>query len=58
MLQLDKTDFILIGIALLAFMVHIVYSRYKKMREDDENRRIEKNPPQVWSAQSDEESEK
>ena len=57
MLELDKTDFILIGVALLAFLVHIVYSRFKKMREDDEIRRMEKHQPQVWSARTDEDSE-
>ena len=49
---LDTTDFVLIGIALAAFGAHFIYSRYKKVREEDERRRLEREQPeqpQVWS---------
>lgn len=47
--QLDTTDFVLIGLAFVAFGVHFIYSRYKRVREEDERRRIEREQPQVWS---------
>jgi len=57
MLELDNTDLVLIGIAVLALLAHIVYSRFRKMRENDEIRRMEKEQPQVWSSQIPEDSE-
>ncbi|HDY0643789.1 TPA: hypothetical protein RO403_003478 [Escherichia coli] len=47
--QLDTTDFILIGLAIAAFGAHFLYSRYKRVREEDERRRLEREQPQVWS---------
>lgn len=47
--QLDTTDFVLIGLALVALAAHFIYSRYKRIREEDERRRLEQDPPQVWS---------
>ncbi|WP_274715529.1 hypothetical protein [Xenorhabdus bovienii] len=33
----------------MALGAHFIYSRYKKVREEDERRRLEREQPQVWS---------
>lgn len=47
--NLDTVDFVLIVLALAAFGGHFLYSRYKRVREEDERRRSQNNQPEVWT---------
>jgi len=49
MQELDNVDIVLICLAVLALGGHLAYSRWKKFREEEERRRLEKNQPQLWS---------
>lgn len=53
MFQLDKTDMLLIALAVLFLGVHLLYSRHKKRREQELQQRNEKQQPQLWSDPSD-----